>query len=508
MSHGQILKSSAIIGGSSLVNAGLGIIRTKVMAILLGPAGFGLLGVYGSISDLTRTVAGLGINSSGVRQIAEAVGSGDAQRIARTITTLRRVAFYSGALGALLLLAFSKPVSWLTFKDAQHTGSVALLALAVFFGDVSAGQSALVQGMRRISDLARMSIWGALYGTIFSVVIVYFFGERGVAPSLVCVAAMGILTSWWYARKIKVESVALTVRQIMDEASELVKLGVVFMASGFMTMGSAYLVRIILLHKIDLEAVGFYQAAWVLGGFYIGYIVQAMGADFYPRLAGAANDNAESNRLVNEQIETGLLLAAPGAMATLTFAPLVMQLFYSDKFGPSVEVFRWICLGMMIRVASWPVGFVLVARGKRGLFFWAELLSNLISVIFAWVGVQMFGLNGAGIAFFGLYVLNAVGVYWIVRRLTGFRWSAANRRLGFLFAPLTAAVFVGHYVFSDLMSAIFGGAITLLVGIYSVKVLCTLIPLERLSKPARKIILFLRLATPNNNHKVADSSNP
>ncbi|HVU28527.1 MAG TPA: polysaccharide biosynthesis C-terminal domain-containing protein, partial [Verrucomicrobiae bacterium] len=170
--------------------------------------------------------------------------------------------------------------------------------------------------------------------------------------------------------------------------------------------------------------------------------------------------------------------------------------------------FRWICLGMMIRVASRPVGFVLVARSKRGLFFWAELLSNLVSVIFAWVGVQMFGLNGAGIAFFGLYVLNAVGVYWIVRRLTGFRWSAANRRLGFLFAPLTAAVFVGHYIFSDLMSAIFGGAITLLVGIYSVKVLCALIPLERLPKPARKIILFLRLATPNNNNKVADSSNP
>ncbi|MGH7991729.1 MAG: oligosaccharide flippase family protein, partial [Limisphaerales bacterium] len=243
--YGQVLKSSALIGGASVLNVVFAVVRTKVMAVLLGPAGIGLFGLYSSICDLTRSVAGLGINSSGVRQIAEAVGTGDAQRIARTVTTLRRVALYSGALGALLLLIFSKPLSRLTFGNYEHTGAVALLALAVFFGDVSAAQGALVQGMRRISELAKMSVLGALYGTVFSIPIIYFFRERGVVPSLVCVAAMGILTSWWYARKIKVERVRLSLRQITDETGALLKLGVVFMASVLMTMGTAYLTRII-----------------------------------------------------------------------------------------------------------------------------------------------------------------------------------------------------------------------------------------------------------------------
>src|SRR5512137_2351256 len=91
-SYGQILKSSALIGGSSVVNIGLGIVRVKAMALLLGPGGVGLLGIYGSIADLARTIAGMGINSSGVRQIAEAMSTGDMQRIARTVMTLRRVA--------------------------------------------------------------------------------------------------------------------------------------------------------------------------------------------------------------------------------------------------------------------------------------------------------------------------------------------------------------------------------------------------------------------------------
>jgi antigen flippase len=497
--YGQILKSSALIGGSSAVNVCFRILRTKAMALILGPTGFGLLGLYDSICDLTRSLAGMGVKNSGVRQIAEAVGAGDTQCIARTVTTLRRVAFCSGGMGALLLMILSQPVSRLTFGDDKHAVAIALLALAVFFSDVSDGQAALIQGMRRISDLARMSIWGAFYGTVFSIPIVYFLGERGVVPSLICVAAMGILTSWWYARKIKVERVSTGLREVISETSALLKLGFVFMASGLMTMGSAYLVRIIVLRKIDIAAVGFYQAAWGFGGLYVGFILSAMGADFYPRLTAVAKDNAECNRLVNEQAEVSLLIAGPGLLATLTFAPLVIQLFYSDKFGPAVEILRWICLGMILRVTSWPMGFMLIAKGRGTLFFWSELASNLVYVGLIWVGVMIYGLKGTGMAFFGSYVVYWLGIYLIVRRLSGFRWSTTNLRLAAIFLPGIAAVFVSWYFLSHIAAVILGMTLTLLTGIYSLRTLCTLVPLERFPKPAQKMILFFRLAPPNPN---------
>src|SRR5215467_12933122 len=70
--YDQILKSSALVGGSSVMNIAIGIVRVKAMAVLLGPAGFGLFGLYGSIANLTQSIACMGINSSGVRQIAGA----------------------------------------------------------------------------------------------------------------------------------------------------------------------------------------------------------------------------------------------------------------------------------------------------------------------------------------------------------------------------------------------------------------------------------------------------
>jgi O-antigen/teichoic acid export membrane protein len=109
-SHGEILKSSTLVGGPSAVNIAIGIVRTKVMARLLGPAGVGLMGLYASIAGLARSIAGMGINSSGVEQIAEAVGSADTKGIGRTVTVLRRPS---------MLLGYSAPRS-LSFYPAKH----------------------------------------------------------------------------------------------------------------------------------------------------------------------------------------------------------------------------------------------------------------------------------------------------------------------------------------------------------------------------------------------------
>jgi PST family polysaccharide transporter len=489
--YGQILKSSALVGGSSVVNIAIGIVRTKAMAVLLGPAGFGLFGLYGSIVNLAQSIAGMGVNSSGVRQIAEAAGSGDTERIAQTAAVLRRTAILLGLLGAGLLVLFSRQVSTLTFGNNQRTAAVCLLSLAVFFQIVSGGQGALIQGMRRIADLAKMGVLGALYGALISIPMVYFLREKGVVPSLVAVAAMSILTSWWYSRKVHVRRLSPTALQIWQEVTALLKLGFAFMSSGLVMMGVAYAVRIIVLRKIGYEGTGFYQSAWTLGGLYVGFILQAMGADFYPRLTAHAHDDTVCNRLVNEQARVGLLLAGPGVIATLTFAPVVIALLYSAKFGAAVGILRWICLGATLQVITWPMGFIIMAKGRAALLVFSELAWGVVSVGLAWACVTSFGLNGAGIAFFGSYVFHVFLIYPIVHRLSGFRWSRENKQTGLLLIFLIAMVFCGFYAL-PLRWAVFVGTLAAgLSGAYSFRVLRELIPLDEIPHPVRRLLVGL-----------------
>ena len=474
------------------MNIVIGVIRTKAMAILLGPAGFGLFGLYGSILNITQSIIGLGVNSSGVRQIAEAVSSGDTERIALTTAVLRRTSILLGVLGAGLLVAFSRQVSVLTFGSKQHAGAVCQLSIAVLFQLVSGGQGALIQGTRRIAELAKMSTAGALFGAFISIAVVYFFREKGVVPSLVAIAAMTILTSWWYSRKVNVHAIRVTASQVEHEIASLLKLGFAFMSSGLITMGVAYVVRITVLHKIGLSATGFYQSAWTLGGLYVGFILQAMAADFYPRLTASINDNTMCNRLVNEQAWVGLLLAAPGVIATLTFAPIVITLFYSAKFSGAVAVLRWICLGTTLQVITWPMGFIIVAKAKQAIFFFTELVWGIVSLALAWSCVTSFGLNGAGIAFFASYVFHAILIYPIVRRLSGFRWSTANKQAGSIFLSLIAVVFCGFYLLPLLWAASIGTIAVVVSGMYSMRSLLKLAPLHELPRPMRRLLEGLR----------------
>jgi PST family polysaccharide transporter len=269
------------------------------------------------------------------------------------------------------------------------------------------------------------------------------------------------------------------------EVSSLLNLGVVFMVSALLTAGSAYAVRLIVLRLDGAFAAGLYQASWTLGGLYAGFVLQAMGTDFYPRLTAVVSDNEAANRLVNEQTQISLLLAGPGVLGTLTVAPIVISLFYTGEFQPAVNVLRWICLGMMLRIVSWPMGYIIVAKGARTMFLVAEIAATVAHVGLALVLVPWLGVTGAGIAFFGLYVWHTFLVWVMARRLTGFTWSSPNARLGLIFLPASAIVMAAVMMLPVWPATAMGLALTLVTGLYALHQLVALMPYQALPRVVR-----------------------
>jgi enterobacterial common antigen flippase len=487
-SYREILKSSAVIGGASLVTIAVGIVRTKATAVLLGPAGLGLMGAYLLIVDLSKSIAQFGINSSGVRQIAEAAGSNDLARTARTAIALRTTAIVCAGLGALSLWLLAPAVSEMTFGSPQYGADVAMLSIAVFLSVIAAGQVALVQGMRRVADLSKIGIISTVVGAVMAIVLLYHLRERGIVLSLIAAAALSVAIGWWYRRKIELPATSLTLAQTATEAGALLKLGLAFMASGLMMLGTNYVVRVMVLRQSGLDAAGLYQAAWTLGGLYVGFILQAMGTDFYPRLVALIGKLADCNRLVNEQAHVSLLLAGPGVVGTLALAPMAIELLYSTRFEGAVEPLRWICLGMALRVISWPMGFIVVAGNYRALFFGTELAWATFNVTASWLLVDRFGATGAGIAFFLSYVFHCLMIYLVVARLSGFRWSTVNLRLGAGYIVLCGVTMVLVSVLPSPWALAVGVLAIAMAGSYSWRSLSKLVVLAPVPKLIRRML--------------------
>ena len=493
-SYAQILRSSALMGGTSLLNLLVGIVRMKVMALLLGPSGVGLMGAYAAISDLARSVAEMGINQSGVRQMAEAGSYGDLRRVARTATVLRRVAVLLGLLGAFMLALLAAPVAELSFGTDQRSHDVALLGLAVLFSIVAGGQMAVLQGLRRIADLARISVLGAAFGTLASIPIVYFLREEGVVPALVVGAGISALIATWYGRQLRVRAPATPLVEMRGDALALLRLGLAFMISGVLTMGAAYAVRMFVLRETGLEGAGFYQAGWTLGGLYVGFVLQAMGTDFYPRLVAHISDQRGSNRLVNEQARVSMLLAGPGVIATLVLAQPLITALYSTHFAGSVEVLRWVCIGAALRVITWPVGYVIVARNQQAVFICTELAWSVINVGLSWLLVSRYGVSGAGMAFFASYVFHALLVFTIARRMTGFAWSGANARTALLFVGLAGACAASFEALPASLAYAIGSVLLVSSGYYSLRALLDLVGSSRMPRSLVRVLAMCRLA--------------
>ncbi|WDR02922.1 O-antigen translocase [Devosia algicola] len=487
----NILRSTSLIGASSVVSMILSVVRLKVLAVLLGPAGVGLFGLYFVVVDLCANLAGFGIQSSGVRQVAVATASGDLVKVAKIAKVLRVASLVLGIIGALLVVALAAPISTITFGTDVRASAVMLIGGAVLLRILAGAPIAIIQGNRRIGDLARMTIAGALLNTLAAIPLVYFFGEAGIVPSLLALGLTTWVAALWYCRKIQLPKVKLTLPEFTAETGALLKLGFAFMASGFLTAGAAFVIRILIVQQHGVDAAGNYQAAWALAGIYIGFILQAMGTDFYPRLSAISDDNKACNRTVNEQARVSILLAGPGLLGTLALAPLVMSIFYTAQFADAVPLLRWFCLGMLLRVVSWPMGFIILAKGAQTMFFWTEVAASTVHVGLAWLLLGTFGLAGAGVAFVGLYIWHSLLIYLLVRRMSGFRWSKENFALGSLFLGLTIIVLIAVEMAPYWLGLAIAMAGTILACWISSSQLIGLVPQKWIPESLRPLIYFL-----------------
>jgi len=469
----QILKPTFIMGGASLIVTVLGIVRTKFIALVLGPSGVGLIGIYMNITNLVRTVSGMGIVESGMRQIAGAFGTNDEEVIARTVLSIRRTALFSGLAGLSILLALSSKVSLLTFDSLEHNFDIAILSITILFSAVAGSQTALIQGTRRIGDLAKLNILGALLGTLISIPIIYRFGERGIVYTLITVAASSSLTAWWYSKEIRIQAVKLSWRDTFSEARPLVKLGLALMLGSLMIVGTQYVLRILIVKSYGLSAAGVYHAATTLSLVYVSVILNAMLTDFYPRLSLAAHDHdhEKCRSLINKQMEVGLLLLVPGILLIMTFAPFVIKLFYSSRFMQAVDILRWQLLGGVLQAVTWPMGYMIRAKGHARLIFGTELFSNCILLGFAWYGLNNFGLPGIGMAYFVKDSLYFLLMYSIIQHNYKFVFSGTTLQILSLCVIVAGIMFVTPYLFAQHVHLIVNLFIALAVGAYSMKTL-------------------------------------
>jgi len=172
-SYRRMLRSTSIIGGASVLNILIGLIRTKVLAILLGPSGVGLVSLYVNLMSTASAVASMGIGMVGTRQVAEAAGKDDAEALAVVKRAMLWGTLFLSVMGALLVWLMRDALALYVLGDVKYSGVVAWLSLGVALSVAAASQGAMLQGLRRIGDMARVSVYGSVLNTMLGLALLW-----------------------------------------------------------------------------------------------------------------------------------------------------------------------------------------------------------------------------------------------------------------------------------------------------------------------------------------------
>ncbi len=419
----HVFRATSLFGGVQFIQIILAIIKSKVIALFLGPTGFGILRLLKSTVNVAGTLTNLGLPASAVKFITQEFAGGNRQKAFELITILKRLLWFSGLAGAFLLILFSPLVSRLLFNSNAYTFSLIWLSAAVLLNQLAKGRISILQSLRKLRQLAKANLWGSALSLLLVAPLYYFFREKAIVPAILITAASSFYFSWYYLKKHKIPLISIGYKQSLQEGKGMLKLGLVLSFSGVLMAITAYLLQLYVNALGGLAQVGLFSAGFLILSTYGGLIFNAMAKDYYPRLSGIAKDNGKIREAVKQQALVALLIMAPIIVLFLALAPQAIKLLLSERFIAIVPMVTWGILGLPLKAAAWAMSYIIVAKGDARVFVKTDVIFISLQLLLNMAGYYFEGLTGLGISFLVYYLIYFIGIYRITHRRYSFYYT-------------------------------------------------------------------------------------
>lgn len=415
--YDHIVKYTGLFGGVQGLNLLIGIVRNKITAHILGPAGIGLINIYNKVTGLVGQATNLGISFSAVKHIAELSDSRDNRRCNELIDTVRMWCLMTAMLGMLAGLMLSPWISLWTFKSYDHTLTFCLLSLIVAMTAITGGEIAILKGLKQLKKVALISTLAALGTLAVCVPFYYAMGVNGIVSALIISNAMILGIHLHYSSKVAPWRKTIATLKSMRAGIPMAKLGIAYILAGVIGQGADFFISTFILKQSNLESVGLYNTGFFLITYIGSLLFTAVEADFFPRLSGLVNDTKKMNTAINQQIEVCVLLTTPCAILEVIAMPLIVRLLYTTQFIEAASMATHAVFYIFFKAMTLPAAYLALAKGDSKTFLIAELLYGIFAAFAVPFAFARYGLVGAGTALSlaGLFDLLLIYIFYGIK---------------------------------------------------------------------------------------------
>lgn len=465
----SIFKATSLFGGVQVFLIIIQIIRSKIIAALLGPTGFGIQGLFTSATLFVRSLSSMGLSQSAVKDVSEATSSGEKEKAEYILGVVNKLVLYTGLLGLIIVAVFSPILSKTSFGNYEYVLSFVLLSVTLLFDQLYDGKRVILQGTRQLKKLAKVSIYSATGALILTIPLYYLFGVEGIVPALIANSILAYLIISKLSKSTDYSVSKVKFWEALKSGGAILKMGIAMSFSGIFSTACAYLLRSYIRYIDGTEAVGLYMAGFVIINTYVGLVFSAITTDFYPRLASVSRDNSKSCDVINTQGELGIIILGPLLSICVLIMPLLIKILYTSEFMPAYDFILLATVGMIFRLVSVLIAFLFIVKGSTKLYIINELITGLYMMAFNIVGYKFGGLSGLGLSYSIGYLLFIIQVYYLSHSRYAYQFSNQYLKIIFKYSLLLMISILLLMLIKSPYSIVSGILISILTAIFAYK---------------------------------------
>lgn len=390
----RVVKAITLLGSTQGLNMLCNVVRMKILSMLVGPAGVGLMGALTQASDLIGNLTQLNVRTSAVPQLASA----PPDRFNEMLLSTRRCSLLLGVVGMVLMFLLAPWLSSFTFGSAEYAWAYRFVSVTLLLKAAQGAELIVLQSTGRYKPIASSGLFTAVAGLLLAVPLYWFLREDGIAPSIVGYGVFTWLGAVWFTRRYRVSGKTVSWCQSLRQGRGFIIVGALLTVTSL----AGDMVNFVFLAVVRAiggdDTLGVFQAGYTLVWRYTSIFFMAFSMEFYPRLIKVITRRRHASLLISHQTIVSSWMMFPCSAAIILLAPWVIRLFFSDGFLPAQPYVEWGMVAMSLRPASMTMSYSFLAASKNKVYCLTEVLSCLIGLIFNTVGFYFYGFAGLGVA--------------------------------------------------------------------------------------------------------------
>lgn len=336
---------------------------TTILARLLNPGDFGLVGMVATLTALLMVFSDMGLSWATIQR----------QQLNKAqVSNLFWINISVGLVLWIICILFS-PLIADFYNEPKLIEITAALGAGFLFSGISAQPMALLNRSMNYKAIAKIEIFSIILGSAIAIITAYYgLGYWALVIQSLSTSIIRTLL----AVPISQIQVSLPCRRV--GTLDLVAFGGILAVNGLLIYLARNLDSVLIGKYWGAEELGFYNRAYFLmllpSMLATGILTNLM----VPSLSALQGDLEKFGNTYRKALRIIAFIGCPMGLGLALTADEMVKLIYGEKWQPVVPMLIWLCIASITQPIYNTTGWLFTAIGKAKSYLWLTVINGII----------------------------------------------------------------------------------------------------------------------------------